>query len=310
LRVNSASGSYEFFAAQAEEVQQQLLAEEKRLEEVKNEFGLGSVEGRRKILEEQIGQIEQLRNANSNLLLASQAKIAVLQGKSSELADTILNRFAEGLPEDAANSKRQRLYLLQKREQELLLKFADNHPEVIALRKQIREAQSAFSVENPDRAQATSTILLAELVNQQGLSAQSASLDEQHARLLQELNKLNSQEVRIVELERNIVILDTKYRSYIENLEQSRIDRALEQDAITNISVIQPASLRLKPTSPKTALTLAAGLLLSAIGALALAFLSDQLDPTLRSKRQVELCLQTPVLLTMPRTWRRQLVAK
>jgi uncharacterized protein involved in exopolysaccharide biosynthesis len=310
LRVNSASGSYEFFAAQAEEVQRQLTEEQTRLEETKNQFGLASIEGRRTILEEQIGQIEQFRNQNWNGLLAARAKIDALQGTASDLPDAIVNQIAEGLPEEAANSQRQRLYILQKREQELLLKYADNHPELIVVRKQIRDAQSAFAVENPDRAQATSSFLLAELVSEKGLRAQSDSLDQQLARLHDEVNKLNKQEVQIVDLERNIKILDTKYGSYVENLEQSRIERALERDSITNISVIQPASLELKPTSPKTALTLAGGLMFAALGALALAFLSDQLDPTLRSSRQVELCLQAPVLLTMPRKSRRKLVTK
>jgi uncharacterized protein involved in exopolysaccharide biosynthesis len=308
LRVNSASGSYEFFDAQAKNSERQLKEEENRLKDMKNEFGLASVLGRRTILENQIGQIEQLRNLNQNALLASQAKIEILQGEASELPDTVINQFAEALPSEAASSQRQKLYNLQKREQELLLKYADNHPELIVVRKQIQNAETAFTIENPDRAQATSKILLTELVNEKGLLAQASSLDVQHAQLHAELTRLNQQEVSVVDLERNIKILDAKYVSYIENLEQSRIDRELEQESITNISVIQPASLQLKPTSPQKALTLICGMFAAVVGALALAFLSDQVDATLRSEHQVEICLDTPVLLTMPRSKRRLLV--
>lgn len=310
LRVNSASGSYDFFAAETEDVQQQLQQQEALLEATKNQFGFASIDGRRTILEEQIGQIEQLRNQNRNALLASQAKIDALQGRASDLPDVVVSQFAESLPEEDANSQRQRLYILQKREQELLLRYSDNHPEVIAVRKQIRDSQSSLAIENPDRAQATSSILLAEMVNEKGLRAEGQSLDRQLAELRDEVKALNTQEVRIVELERSITILDTKYRSYVDNLEQSRIDRALQRDSVTNISVIQPASLVLKPSSPKTALTLAAGMMFAGLGAVVLAFLSDQFDPTLRSRRQVELCLNTQVLLTMPKTRRRELVTE
>jgi uncharacterized protein involved in exopolysaccharide biosynthesis len=189
-----------------------------------------------------------------------------------------------------------------------LAKFTENHPAVIAIRQQVSGAEDILQSERPDRAQATSAAVLAETATYESLVARAASLRTQRDGLAAELTRLNDQEVQISELERQSKVAERNYLSYVASLEQSRIDQALKREQISNINIIQPASLVLKPTSPKTGLTLAVALVVALCGSVALALLSDHLDHSLKSPEDIEQRLGLPVLVSIPCADPRQLV--
>ena len=99
-------------------------------------------------------------------------------------------------------------------------------------------------------------MLLTDLANEKSLEAKRNTLRFHFDRLQKDLSTLNRQEVEIIALERQVNLLEDKYTTYTHNLEQARVDRELKKDEITNINLIQPASLILKASSPKKALTL------------------------------------------------------
>jgi succinoglycan biosynthesis transport protein ExoP len=114
------------------------------------------------------------------------------------------------------------------------------------------------------------------------------------------LMDLNDHAVQLDDLERNVQILEGKYRMHVEKLEQARVNDALGRDGISNIKVAQAATLVGKPSSPKKPLMLALGLMLAIGGALTVPFVSEILDDTLRSTDQIEKALGLPVLLSFP----------
>ena len=72
------------------------------------------------------------------------------------------------------------------------------------------------------------------------------------------------------------------------------------------MKVAQEATLVRKADSPKKALLLALGLILATIGSVALAYLAEWFDQTLRTTDQVEFELGLPVLLSLPQRKRRR----
>ncbi len=278
LRVNSTPGSYEFFEGQTAAIKAELDDASSQLRDAKIKFGIGSVDGRRDTLQKQIGENAQQLADNITALSAVRAKIAQLEKGLESLPSPVVRQFVKGLPADAENNMRQQLYNLQTLEQELLSNYTEHHPRVVAIREQVRGAERILGSEKPDRSQATSAVVLTELANEKSLSAQRAALSRRADQLQKELADLNRQEVQIVELERQVRLLEGKYTTYTQNLEQARIDRELKSDEITNIGVIQPASLVLKPSNPKKGLTLVLGFMFAFGGAIALGFVSESLD--------------------------------
>lgn len=308
LRLNSTPGSHEFFDEQSKLLKSQLDEASAALRDAKSEFNLASIEGRRDALQKQVAAVEtQILDTESGRA-ASAAKIASMRGSLSRLPESLLKRFA--LPNSTATSLRELLYELQTREQELMAKYTEQHPAVIAIRQQVREMERIMREEQPDRSQATTAALLAEQSTFESLEARSAALDGQLKRLENELATLNEQEVRVKELERNVKVAETSYLNYMASLEQTRVDQALKREAISNINVIQSASLIHKPTSPKKGLTLAIALVVGLCGGIGLALTSQQLDHSLKTPEDIEKRLGLPTLVSIPKLDSQQLVVK
>ena len=183
---------------------------------------------------------------------------------------------------------------------------------------QIAELETLLSREDKQRTQVTISVnparqkleidLLTERTRLASLGAQSQKLESQLAAALQKLRELNSAEVRIADLQRDADLTKESYVSYANKLELARIHNELETKRISNVSIMQPATLASKAVSPNIAIVLALGFLVATAGAFAIALMSEMFDHTLRSRDQIEQELELPVLMSIPRTSARGLL--
>ena len=72
------------------------------------------------------------------------------------------------------------------------------------------------------------------------------------------------------------------------------------REQITNVKIVQPATLVYKPVAPKKTVLLALGLAVATIVGIGSAFFMETVDHTLRTTDQVEAQLGLPVLLSLP----------
>jgi len=98
-----------------------------------------------------------------------------------------------------------------------------------------------------------------------------------------------------------VELLTASHRAYSEKLEQSRIDREVDDEQISNVNVAQHAMVVDRPVSPNKTIVIALGLFIALFGSVGLAFISDYLDETFKSPGEVEAFLEVPVLLSIPR---------
>jgi uncharacterized protein involved in exopolysaccharide biosynthesis len=137
-------------------------------------------------------------------------------------------------------------------------------------------------------------------VEANAMVARKTKLSEQLASLNKDLQLLNRREVELATLQRKVDLAESNFRSHADKLEQARIDTALGNQQISNISVVEPASIVMKAAFPKKRVTMLVGCFFGLLGAFATAFLCEYFDPTIRSREQVESDLGLPVLLTVP----------
>lgn len=310
-RIHRTAGSYEFFVEQEKLLRGKLDRANASLRDAKNENGLGSVDGKRQMLQSMLGGIDSQIASAEGELAASQAKSRELEEAISLLPQRLTTQEVSGIANAAADRMRELLYQLELEERDLRSKYTDDHPQVIAKRQQLEEARRIHTEQSPERTQATNAVNpnrqqleLQLLVEQSAVASLLARLDalkSQRELTLDELKTLNRAEVNIRDLEREVQLLETSYRSYAEKLEQARIDDALEQERISNVNIVQPASYEPKPVKPQRALILALGLAAAMFGAVGLALVADHIDGSLRSCDDVEQQLELPVLLAVPR---------
>ncbi len=215
----------------------------KELRDAKNRGGLASIEGRRKALEDQISAVESQLHQTEAEHAAATARLKSKRASIENTPKPLLKQLVGGMPNDGLAQMRDRLFQLQVQQEELRSKFSDSHPNVVAVNKQVVELTDILNREDPEREQIIKTLCSEEEARHAALTAQEASLHAQLKELQKNLTALNEDEILVTQTTLKVKQLETKYMTYAANSEDARIDKELRDDKISNLSVIQPASL-------------------------------------------------------------------
>jgi uncharacterized protein involved in exopolysaccharide biosynthesis/Mrp family chromosome partitioning ATPase len=310
INVHRTVGSYEFFIQQTERLRAALSQTARDLRDLKNKTGTVSVDEQRRIILNWIGALQQEMEQTDASVAAVRAKVTVMRLRLADLPETLVTEKVSGHPNQAADRMRERLYDLQLKEQDLLSKFTENSLPVMEIRRQIQEAKALLLKEERTRTQVTQGVnlsfqqlqfaLLTEDATLSSLEAKAQVLREQLSRAQGELKDLNDNEVHLTQLNREMNIQEELYRKNAESLEQARIGQALEMDKISNINVVEPATYPVKPIRPNKRLNVALGFVLGLLGGIALAFISEYADQSLKTPEDVAAKLQLQTLATIP----------
>lgn len=314
-RIYQTGGSYDFFKRQAETLGSDLRAAEESLRVFKNTANIGSLSEQRTAfiqrLEDRMGRIQEI----DAQLAASNAAIASLQQTLENMSQMVALEQVTGRPNSFMDDARVRLFDLHLQEKDLLAKYSEDSRLVENVRGQIKQAEAALAGEEETRTEQKTGLnssyqqlelaLLQERNKVGALAKEKDVLAEQVASAEERLRVLNDSEAQLARLEREHAIAEQNYRTYVDKLEETRISQALEQEKISNIATIQPATTPIVPVKPKKALNLALAVFLGFFGALGLSFASEYVDHSIKTPEDVEQKLQLPTLACIPRTGRR-----
>lgn len=310
MQLNRTPGAHQFLADHTARQRAQLTRAEEELRDLKNAAGLIAPEGQRQILVNRIGRLndELLQTAGS--LVAADAEVRLLRDKLAGLSPTHVTARTKGVRNEAADNMRGQLYALQLRELELRQKHPAGHPELERVRQQAAAAQDILrheeqpreqTTEGPNRVyEETQIALLRQEPVLASLRARAEALRAQLDQQRGELRALNESSLRVARLEREVGLQESNYRRYAENLEQAQIDRALEAERISNISIVQPATYDPIAVRPRLLLNCGLGLLFAVLGSVGLALVAERLDRSVKTPGDVERRLGLPVLASVP----------
>jgi uncharacterized protein involved in exopolysaccharide biosynthesis len=216
------------------------------------------------------------------------AELTQKSGKEleSELAIRVSQRFIQwGIIEKIKYN----LQRIRAEREELLQRYTDKHPEVLAIDSQIndlhddlkREIENSYRVENQEL---------------EALYANKAALSDQLTAARVRLDALPDKDLELNKFDTIIANLKNKYELLLEK--QSETDIALAVRPQWEVTVLSDASA---PYSKKTRdyVRLALGPFLSIIVALGLAFFLESLDHSVKNTAEAEQYLEKPVLATI-----------
>ncbi len=310
VRVHRSPGTYAFFEEQA---RLSLTAWQKAADELratKDRLGIVTIEGRRKHLDDTIADINFKRLANQAETKTTQAKIASLQAEIAALPPTLVTQETKAASA-AADGMRQALFSLEAQEHDLSAKMHDNHPRLIAVRQQVAELREVVKKQPADHVQATQAInpsrqslelsLLTERSHAESLVAAERALAAQIEQLRGEMSELNAQAITIDELTQRVALAEGNHKEYAQRLEQARINRTLDDERISSLSIVQPASYVATASGPRRSLVLALGLFLAVLSGIGTSLVAAWLNPVLETSEQIVAVLGLPIAGAIPR---------
>jgi len=284
VRIHRNPSSGAFFDDQRDLLKSQLDTAEQHVREAKDELHLSSVDQRRNTLEEQFSATALRTYETEQELATATGRIAVLEQQLKDTSER-LTSSEKSIPNVGADLLREQYYKLQLKEMDLKARYNDNHPLVVAVAKQVAEAQDVIQNQDKSRLETTSGVnpiyielsldLKKQLNVKAGLESQLVALKSQGEQLRADLKLLNDADIKLAKLERDADFARRSYLKYADYFEEARIDRELELNGISNVSELQPASLQEKPISPSKMLVALASLMLAVFGTAAAVLLME-----------------------------------
>jgi uncharacterized protein involved in exopolysaccharide biosynthesis/Mrp family chromosome partitioning ATPase len=174
---------------------------------------------------------------------------------------------------------------------------SDTTQQRLSLLNRIDQLQADIDTNRADRAaQANSIDVVVRQVGsatasrqRQAQIAQDSLLDsliqsqeKQKAAATRSLAWINEVDVKAQKLQQEATLAAARVTQYAEAYEQARIDQAMGQQRLSNISVAEPPVLPLEPKAPNRALLAIAGLFLAMTLGLGSALVAEELDHTVR----------------------------
>jgi polysaccharide chain length determinant protein (PEP-CTERM system associated) len=210
----------------------------------------------------------------------------------------------------------------QARLDELLLRFTDKHPDVMAARRQLedlkqRQKLELEAVRRGDQSAIAATGLAANPVYQ-GMRLQLSQIDvevaaarqqvaDQERKIAEQRKMINiapQVEAEFERLNRDYDVTHTQYRALVDRLSRARLSDEADATGVVRFEVVDPPTTDPDPVFPKRGklivLVLAGGL----AAGLAVAYVMHQLRPVFTSPRQLTEVTQLPVLGGVSMTWR------
>ncbi len=316
-RLNRPQGSLRFFTEQAGRLARELAGKEAALRDLKTATGLASPEQQLQALVTRAARLQDELMQDEAAQAVSETRVQSLRRQVADLPQTRVLAQTDGFGNDGTDRMREQLYALQLKREEARSNYTAAHPKMQQLQEQIAEAERIVDRQPPTRTQLTTgasrfyddvrAALLVEEPLLASLQAKTGVLRGQVAEVRGQLKTFNGDQMRIAALLRDVELRQADYRKYAANVEQARIDQALETERMSNLSIVQPASYEPRFVRPQTALNLALGLLLGLTGGVGVAVVADGRDRRLRTGEDVERTLGLTALGTIPQLHTRHL---
>jgi polysaccharide chain length determinant protein (PEP-CTERM system associated) len=323
-RAKQAESTSEFLESQLEDAKRRLVEQERRLEEYRRKYA-GQLPSQAQ------SNLQAIQNAQMQLQALAESMNRARERRlliERQIADAESMPAAVALPEVAGGGNAgvqltaaEQLEAARARLAELRQRYTDDHPDVRAQRRTIRELQLKAEEEakrphDPEGTQRMSPSEMARQKRIKDLQAELQVIDHQvstaqaeEARLKGTVGDLQgrvavvpTRESELVELTRDYTTLQETYASLLTKREESKLAANLEQRKIgEQFRVLDPASLPEKPSNQKQRLGVLAGCAFGglAIG-LAMIGLLEYRDSTFKREEDVVRVLSLPVLALVP----------
>lgn len=275
-----------------------------------NEIGAASITDRLEDLSERINVLRGETFNTTRLIASSDSAIESTrtQLKSQPKEVTTVRQIALN-PQQQDLRRLLNQKLLERAD--MMRTYTDNAPPVKALDASIRAMQVQVAAESntvqssENRAPNTleihlQRVLLDESSNNLALRTQLVQQQKQLVNLEAQRKQALEIEPELTRLSRELSATERNYALYVDNLEKSRIDRELDNSQISNIAVIEEATLNPGRIFPKTLVMLTLAIPFAIVVGLLVVYLCYLLDQRIHDGGLVERKFGLPLWTTLP----------
>jgi polysaccharide chain length determinant protein (PEP-CTERM system associated) len=332
IREQQAEGTSEFLENQLAEAKRQLEKQEQGLKEYK-EVHTGALPGQMDVNLRTLDRLQlELASIDEGLRLNEDRRMTLtrykeeLQNELKNIGDVLKSidtQVTMPLTDGSSNRAASKLSRLKEELARLQAEFNDTYPDVISLKRQIREAEEQLgggdtgkppetvlplpSAQNDNSSMQQANAYSAELNT---LNAEIQSLRRRRERTIELIKQFETRvedtfanEQNLLNLARDYETSQRNYQGLLDKLLNAKISENLEKrQKGEQFRILDPANFPEKPYKPDRRKIILLGSLLSAGIGVGIVLLREYLGPAYRKPEDFHGIVGLPVLATIPRT--------
>ncbi len=310
-RVRRPSGEYEFFEQQVTQSRRGLLDAEFRLMDFSSDQGVVSAAQERDMALQKLSDAEANDRQTQVTIAETRRRIRDLESKLKSLPERTLTVIRNSDNPQLTEKMKSKLLELQLKRTELLTKFQPSYRLVQEIDQQIAETRASILGEEhsplrdettnqePNHEWAKSELIKAQ-VELGTLEAHGQAVRIQVTGYREVAQRLGGNALRQGELLAELKVAEEKYLLYVNKREEARIEDALDQGGILNVTIAEEPRVPALPARAGWVFGLI-GVMLGSTLSTGLAFTADYLTPGFRTPDEVVAYLGVPVLASLPR---------
>lgn len=292
----------EFIGERLQESKKELEQAETKLGNYKREQKIVAPDAETKAMVDKFATIDQLAAENTVATASAQARLGTANQQLSKekpgfVADSPLIQQYKG-----------KLAELEVKLVSLSANYTDKHPEVMATRAAIeqtngklrQEISLVISANAPSMNPIHQSLIQSQIQSEAEIAARTAqklAIQNILSTSEQELSKLPAKEQGLTKVMRDAAVNQEIYIMLAKRYEEARISEVMQP---TDVQVIDVAIEPDKPISPKKTLNVVIAAILGLFIGLAIAFMLEYMNKTVRTVEDVQNYLDLPVLGSIP----------
>lgn len=287
-RLASENKNMEWLSKEVYSMKKRLEDDEKAFFEYKQLNKVFSLEGKQKVIDQKISELNNEYLATRSRRQELDAKLAEIDKQYSGSTDIAYVRSI--LNNEAIDAIYANLTSLELEQSRLGKVFRGKHPKIQQVSSEIAKVKAKFNNELTKEIENLK-------VQQTVLVTREQTMEETIAGFEDDAMNTNSKELKYTILQRNMDTSQQLYDTLVTKIKESGV---VSSGATSNIRIVEQASVPIDPVKPNKKKNLLLSIILGVFGGVGLAFFLEYLDQTVRTEEDVQILLGLPVLSVIP----------
>lgn len=288
VEAHGSQGSLRFFEEQVAESRKVATQARESLQRTRSEMGWMSIESAESALRDRIVNLEVKLDEARGQCAQSENRTEALGEQLAKTKEWVDTEVTRGIANIAGDAMQTQLFGEQVNESEQLASLLPDHPRYRLLEQKMSRSKEIASKQEKDREQTREALnpIFQRLQSEHslaaaetaGLKSRCDSLAESLQSARESLVKLNEDTILLTELKWQADISESNHIEHAKSLEEARIINELDNQKISDVAIIQNASLNVKKVGPHRTLLAMVGALLGLALGVSQAILRDVPD--------------------------------
>ncbi len=307
VEIHQSGQSYDFFKAQADQLEQKLKTSARRLSDFKKKYSIISFNQLETSTLDQYVAAQAAKKDNDAETIGVEQQIAKFKKDLSKISKHRTLDQSEGTDSGPVSVLKERLAQLELEKADLMYQYKPDNYKILRVNGEIAKAREMLEAEEgkfhgsvrTGLSSAYEKIEAEVLMDEARLVALKSKKAEIEKRLIeygQELERLGRLEPELRALERAVAVNEQNYKLYLTKFEESRVSDAMDAARMVSVSVLEPVTVPSAPIGVNRTLNIFLSLCLGGVAGLGLAFLMEYFDNSFKLPADVENNLNVPLL--------------